>query len=304
MQIEDFMKTLELRTTSAETLRAYRADLEKFQAFLHARGLRANQATVETIEDFVRYRASMPTRKQGKQLSPASVDRILSVLSSYYEFLRVRSNGRTRNPVNLYTRPKVDNVDFRALDDQTVLRLLHGITDVRDEAIIMVFLSSGLRFSELSQLNIDTIQQRSRKLPDGRVRTIGVGEVVGKGQKRRAFLIDEDALKALVAYLKVRGKDDNPALFISKRHQRLSCRSIQDILSRWCRRLKLTHAHVHQLRHTFATRMANAGMSALVLQELMGHSSFTTTRRYFAIRPERLAREYFSSMEFARGPEF
>lgn len=303
MQIEDFIKNLQLRTTSAETLRAYRGDLEKYQQFLRSRGLRANQATVETVEEFVRYRASMPTRKQRKQLFPASVDRILSVLSSYYEFLRVRSNSRTHNPVTLYKRPKVDNVDFRALDDQTVEQLLHEITDVRDKAIIWVFLSSGLRLSELSQLDIDTIQQRSRKLPDGRVRTIGVGEVVGKGHKRRVFLVDKPALKAVVTYLKVRGKDDNPALFLSKRHRRLSCRSIQDILSRWCRRLNLTHAHVHQLRHTFATRMANAGMSALVLQELMGHSSFTMTRRYFGIRPERLAREYFSSMEFACGPD-
>lgn len=303
MQIEDFMKSLQLRTTSAETLRAYRADLEKYQQFLRSRGLRANQATVETIEDFILYLACMPTRTRGEQLSPASVGRRLSVLSSYYEFLRVRSNGRTRNPVVLFKRPKIDNEEFRALDDQTVERLLQEITDVRDKAIIWVFLTSGLRLSELSQLDIDTIQQRRRKLPGGCTRTIGVGEVVGKGQKRRAFLIDEDTLNAVVAYLKVRGKDDNRALFLSKRHRRLSCRSIQDILSRWCRRLNLTHAHVHQLRHTFATRMANAGMSALVLQELLGHSSFTTTRRYFRIRPERLAREYFSSMEFSRGPD-
>lgn len=303
MQIEDFMKNLQLRTTSAETIRAYRADLEKYQQFLRSRGLRANQATVETIEEFIRNLASIPTRKRGERLSPASVGRRLSVLSSYYQFLRVRSNGRTRNPVALLKRPKIDNTKFRALDDQTVERLLQGITDVRDKAIIWVFLSSGLRLSELSQLNIDTIQQRTRKLPDGCTRTMGVGEVVGKGQRRRVFLIDEDSVNAVVAYLKVRGKDDNPALFLSKRHRRLSCRSIQDILSRWCRRLNLSHAHIHQLRHTFATRMANAGMSALVLQELLGHSSFTTTRRYFGIRPERLAREYFSSMEFARGPE-
>jgi site-specific recombinase XerD len=58
--------------------------------------------------------------------------------------------------------------------------------------------------------------------------------------------------------------------------------------------------HVHQLRHSFATRNVNAGMSAVVLQELMGHSNLSTTQRYFHIKPDRWSREYFAAMEFIR----
>jgi integrase/recombinase XerC len=110
-------------------------------------------------------------------------------------------------------------------------------------------------------------------------------------------------VNCVIEYLKQRGIDDHPALFISGRRKRLSRRSIQDILHRWCMRLQLDHAHVHQLRHTFATRMANAGMSSTVLKDLLGHASFTATQRYFRIRPERLAREYFAAYEYLSPPK-
>jgi site-specific recombinase XerC len=101
-------------------------------------------------------------------------------------------------------------------------------------------------------------------MPDGSTRILGYGEITGKGNKRRSFLISEQAVNSVVEYLKQRGPDDNPALFTSSRHKRLSRRNIQDILYRWCHRLQLNRAHIHQLRHTFATRMANAGMSSTI----------------------------------------
>jgi site-specific recombinase XerD len=81
-------------------------------------------------------------------------------------------------------------------------------------------------------------------------------------------------------------------MFLSEHGSRLSARVVQHLVHKWCLKLSVGRIHVHQLRHSFATRMVNAGMSSAVLRELMGHSSFTTTQRYFRIRPKRLATEF------------
>jgi site-specific recombinase XerD len=297
MRIKAYLKNLASQTSSIETLRAYRQDLEKYEEFLRAKGLRVTQAKPSTIREFINHLAD----KNGGALAPASVSRRLSVLSAYYEFLRDNSDGNVTNPVQRVKRPKVNNEAPRAVGGNALATLVDGITDLRDKAIVLLFVYSGLRLSELRQLDKDSIISRKRKAPDGTVQYFGSGEVIGKGRKRRQFMVGPTALQALGEYVKeCRTKDSNPALFLSERRQRISCRSIQDILNRWCKRLGVSHVHVHQLRHSFATRNVNAGMSATVLQELMGHSNLSTTQRYFRVKPDRLSREYFAVMEFIR----
>lgn len=176
--------------------------------------------------------------------------------------------------------------------------LLDGVTDLRDKAIILLFLFTGLRLAELHQLNIDSIEIHERVLPTGEKVTLGEGEVVGKGNKRRRFVVGLEALAALATYLQSRPNSEDKALFLSERRTRLSCRSIEHVVEKWCRVLGISKCHVHQLRHSFATRMVNAGMPSAVLRELMGHASFTSTLRYFRIQPNRLAQEYHAAMEF------
>jgi site-specific recombinase XerC len=297
MRIEAYLRNLSTQTTSPETLRAYRQDLEKYQAFLRSKGLRVTQAKPSTITEFINHL----TETHGGALAPATISRRLSVLSAYYEFLRDNSDGNIANPVARVKRPKVNNEAFRAVEDNALATLVDGITDVRDKAIVLLFIYSGLRLAELCQLNKDTIVSRKRRTPDGQEQYFGTGEVMGKGRKRRHFMVGPTALQALGAYIKqYRTIDSNPALFLSSRHQRISCRNVQDIVSRWCEKLNVSHVHVHQLRHCFATRNVNAGMSAAVLQELMGHSNLSTTQRYFRVQPDRLSREYFAVMEFIR----
>ena len=205
------------------------------------------------------------------------------------------------NPVKRVKRPKVDNELPRAVEDEVLARLVGGITDKRDKAMVLLFIYSGLRLSELRQLDLNTIVPRKRKLPDGSSEYFGLGEVVGKGRKRRQFLVGPVALQALADYVnEFRKNDKTPALFLSERKQRISARMIQATIEKWCKKLGVPHIHVHQLRHCFATRNVNAGMSAAVLQELMGHACLSATQRYFRVRPERLTREYFSVMEFVR----
>jgi site-specific recombinase XerD len=297
MNIKSFLQYLATQTTSPETLRAYRQDLEKYETFLRAKGLRVNQAKPSTVTDFI----NDLTENHAGAHAPATVSRRLAVLSAFYEYLRENSNGNISNPVQSVKRPKVKNELPRAVDDNVLATLVDGMSDKRDKAIVLLFLYTGLRLSELRQLNKNTIVTRKRKLPDGAVEYFGTGEVVGKGRKRRQFLVGPKALKAVGEYIKeYRTKDNIPALFLSQRRQRISDRTIQEIVNNWCKKLGLGHIHIHQLRHSFATRNVNAGMSAAVLQELMGHSNLSTTQRYFRVKPERLSREYFSVMEYVR----
>ncbi len=81
----------------------------------------------------------------------------------------------------------------------------------------------------------------------------------------------------------------------------MSVRAMQYTLSTWCTRLGSPHINVHRLRHSYATRLANANISSMVLKDLLGHSSFATTQRYFKLTDNTLARGYFSAMEYLKG---
>jgi site-specific recombinase XerD len=272
MNIDSYLATLALQTTSTETLRAYRHTLTRFEAFLRDKKLRVTQVKRGTITEFVKYLSEHKGRTVGEALAPATVCRHLAVLSSYYDFLGDNSDGKIKNPVDRVKRPEISNDDPRAVDDET-----------------------------LAGLNRDSIVTRKRTSPEGIAEYYGYAEVVGKGKKRRDIRIGPKALIALGEYIRTRRQNDqNPALFLSSHRKRISERAIQHVLDRWCKRLGLPHIHVHQLRHSFATRNVNAGMSLSVLQSLLGHKYPATSGRYFRIRSDRKTREYFAVMEFVR----
>jgi integrase/recombinase XerC len=240
-------------------------------------------------------------RVAGDELSAATITRRLSIVSRYYKWLDENSDTPIKNPVARVRRPKVRNQAARAVDERILAELIQGISDACDRAIVLLFVYSGLRLSELQQLNKDSITLSRHELPDRSREYYGSGEVLGKGSKRHQFIVGPKAVVAVRDYLAAERMSDNiPALFISSRQRRLSCRAIQQIIDKWCKRLGLKHVHVHQLRHSFATRSANAGMSSPVLRELMGHANLTTTQRYFQIGQERLAREYHAALEYIR----
>jgi site-specific recombinase XerD len=299
MKIDAFIEALEAQTQSKETLRAYRQDLERFEAFLSKKGLRSNQVKPQILSEYISYLRSNHGRIIGVALSPATIDRRLSVVKRYYDWVNENSRNSVRNPVLHVRRPKVRNQMPRAVNDCDLAKLVEGTIVTRDRAIILLFIYSGLRLSELHQLNKDTLVLRRRQKPDGSYDYYGTGEVIGKGGKRRQFIVGPKAMATLGKYIAAdRREDPFPALFISSRNTRLSCRAIQQIIGKWCKRLGLDAYHVHQLRHSFATRNVNAGMSPAVLQELMGHSSLDVTQRYFKVHQERIAQEYHAAMEY------
>jgi site-specific recombinase XerD len=298
MDINGFLQSL--GTKSTETLRAYRQDIEKYQAFLQLTGLCVTEAKASNIREFVRYRSEHHGRTVSGVPAPATVSRWLAVVSAYYNFLDEDSDEDVPNPVNKVKRPKVESAFVhRDVEDQTLATLVEGITDLRDLAMVQLFLYTGLRLKELWKLNKDSITIRRCQVQDGSFQYFGFGKIVGKGDKLREFRVGPKAIGALVKYLAACRKNDaDPALFRSSRKQRISDRTIQQVVDKWCKRLKVDHVHVHQLRHSFATRSVNAGMSAMVLQQLLGHANLNTTQRYFHMKEERITREFFSVMEY------
>ncbi|MCU1226505.1 MAG: integrase family protein [Edaphobacter sp.] len=183
------------------------------------------------------------------------------------------------------------------MDEPTLDQLLAGITSLRDRLIVTLFLATGLRVSELHRLDRDTIKFLVEIDETGQEKLSGHGVVLGKRNKVRTFFVDPVTLELYAEYLRGRA-DVDPSLFLSQRNARMSVRAMQDRLAAWCKKLGLSHVRVHQLRHSFATRLANAHISSMVLKDLMGHSSLTTTCNYFKLSDTTLSQGYFSAMEF------
>jgi len=292
---EQFLADLSANGFSPQTVKAYGDDLKLFAGYLQRKRTRLHRVSQMTIQGFIE-----ALRETG--VSEATIRRRLAAVSSYIEYLRskgMKIANPTRGRLRRRRAPRrLEDLQGKAVPDKTVDALIAGITVARDRALILLLLSSGLRVAEEHQINIDSIEEVEEPEPDGTLKLAGgTGTVMGKGSKPRRFYFDAATAEAIGAYLSTRA-DENPALFVSERGTRLSIRAIQYTVGEWCRRLHLPHINVHALRHTFATRLANAQIDSRVLQTLMGHSHFDTTTKYFRLTDQTTSREYHAAMEF------
>ena len=300
LNIQPFLDRLRgQRHCSDQTLKAYGSDLKFFDAYLCDQAISSiGQVDHAVINRYIEHMQQKANPRFGKiGLSDASVARRLASLSSYCEFERATDHPGLRNPLKESRRKWKKNNEPKPVEEYTLDLLLASIANVRDRVLFSLLFASGLRVSEAHQLNRDSISIEMETDPNGTVHVTGCGEVVGKGDKRRKIYVDEATLVLYAEYVEGR-TDDNPALFISERKQRMSVRAIQWTLDAWCRKLGFSHINVHRLRHSYATRLANANISSMVLKDLMGHSSLTTTQGYFKLTDTTLARGYYSAMEF------
>lgn len=300
MNYEAFLEHLvAVKNYSPQTVKAYRNDLKLLTAHLSEHGItKPRQVDQHAISDLVEWMRSNPNGRTGEPgLADASIARRLAALSSYLEYVQATTDPSQLNPVKSLSHRWKKNREPKPVDDLTIDLLLNSIGNLRDKTLFFLMLASGLRVSEVHQLNRDTITFEAETGEDGGIRLTGSGEVVGKGDKVRKFYLTGYALELLAEYLDER-TDALPALFNSERKQRMSVRAIQDTFGNWCDKLGFSHINVHRLRHTYATRLANANIDSIVLKTLMGHSSFNTTQQYFKLTDKTLARGYFAAMEF------
>jgi integrase/recombinase XerC len=265
-------------------------------------------------------------------LSPRSVQRRLSAVRSFYEFL-IRENQPTRseasagaseaagepkresaplsgvrhNPANDVRAPKAAKRLPETLDPDQMARLLDIPSDdgpanrgpghrsfvLRDRAIMELLYSSGLRLAELVGLDVGHLQ-----LAEGMVR------VLGKGAKERIVPVGSVAIDVLKKWLLERGavaKPEEQALFVGRGGKRLGPRAIQTRVAQWARHQGLSmHVYPHLFRHSFATHLLESSRELRGVQELLGHADISTTQVYTHLDFQHLARIYESSHPRAR----
>ena len=226
-------------------------------------------------------------------MRPSSLARNVASLRSFYRMLREHGLVES-NPAELLTLPKRPRSLPHVLRPDELATLLDRIPastplDLRDRAMLELAYASGLRAEELVTLRLDSVEFDSEQV-----------RVEGKGSKTRLVPVGEPALRALRAYLErarpALAHDGEQALLLSKSGRPLSTSDVRRRLRVWSLRAGLGGAvHPHALRHSFATHLLNGGADLRAIQELLGHSSISTTQVYTQVESARLRRAYASS---------
>ena len=277
----DYLKNEKLYTN--DTLKNYQIDLKQFSEFLHSKNQDLHTADRLHIESFF-----MKLNSLG--LSPSSLARKASTLRSYFLFL-LKTSVISISPMIDIKTPKLSKKlpNILSISDVDTLCNIDASSSVskRDRAIIEVMYSSALRLSELSSLNIDSVDTESKCV-----------KVIGKGKKERILPLGAKASEALLDWTSARCdlRPVDNALFINKFGTRLSNRSIQNRINFWVKKQGLNcKISPHTLRHSCATHLLEASGDLRAVQEFLGHEDISTTQIYTNMDFEHLNRVYKNS---------
>jgi integrase/recombinase XerC len=280
------------RNVSPYTVRNYKADLLDFFYFLKKKKADSLEVDRQVLRDYLTY-----LTKQG--IVKASIARKLSAIRSFYRYL-VREKIISANPIEMVSSPKLDKRLPSFLTLEEVERLLNA-PDLstpqgqRDRALLELLYASGLRVSELVNLNLNQIDLDTNEI-----------RVWGKGSKERMVLMGEPAAEALRNYLKqgrpkLLAEKRGNALFLNRYGQRLPERRVQRILEQYAKKSDIgKRVHPHMLRHTFATHLLDGGADLRVVQELLGHARLSSTQIYTHVTKGQARKVYLAAHPLAK----
>lgn len=279
------------RDVSPHTYKNYLVDLQQFHSFVQEKYPRIasdgegrlSEVDASVIREYV--------SRMYDSWSPSSMARKLASLRTFFNYC-MRVGIVSSNPAKEVATPKIPKRVPKFLTVDEVFALLDAaagedVLGARDRAILELLYASGLRVSELVGLNIEDVDLKS-----------GTVRVLGKGRKERIVPMGEKARTSLDTYLQKRhqllGKVANEKGFFLNRHGgRLTARSIERLLGKYIRRSGLQKSVTpHVLRHTFATHLLGAGADMRGIQELLGHSSLSTTQKYTHVGVDKLMKAY------------
>ncbi|HEY1778295.1 MAG TPA: tyrosine recombinase XerC [Solirubrobacteraceae bacterium] len=284
--LAEFDDDLRVRAAAEKTRRAYAADVARFAQWCVRHELAPAAVDVRSLR---RYAASLSQ----SGLAPSSLARHIASLRSFYRMLREHGIVDA-NPAELLTLPRRPRSLPHVLRPEELTILLDSIPastalDLRDRAMLELAYASGLRAEELVTLKLESVEFDAEQV-----------RVEGKGSKTRLVPVGEPALRALRAYLErarpALAHDEESALLLSKSGRPLSTSDVRRRLRMWSQRAGLGGGvHPHALRHSFATHLLNGGADLRSIQELLGHSSISTTQVYTQVESARLRRAYARS---------
>lgn len=281
------------RGASEHTLRAYQKDLELFISQMEESGAPA-EPEVSDIRGFV------ASEMRGGSARSTTARR-LATLRSFFKFLH-REGIIKKNPARLVPSPKQIRTLPSFLNVDEAFSLIEGASgnpgfkEMRDLAILELAYGSGLRVGELESLNV-----RDLDLPAMTVR------VMGKGRKERMVPLGSKSAEALLRYIEMRQSEAAPreeALFLGRGGRRLGQRSIRRMVRKYSLATGIPgKVSPHTLRHSFATHMLQGGADLRVIQELLGHSSLSTTQKYTHLDLTHLMDVYDKAHPLSDNPE-
>jgi integrase/recombinase XerC/integrase/recombinase XerD len=265
-----------------KTRRAYGVDLAQLAEWAAGRDLAPHDLSHRELRHFAGVVSERGAMK-------STVARKLAAIRTFYRHLVERGELQA-NPAELVSSPTKDSYLPKVLKQDDVAELLERIPggtplDLRDRAILELAYAAGLRAEELVNLDLDSLDADSEEV-----------RVEGKGGRTRVVPVGEHAWRALDRYL-ARGRTvldsgASPALFLSKTGKRLSTSDVRRRLRLQTRRAGISP---HTLRHSFATHLLEGGADLRTIQELLGHSSISTTQTYTRVESKRLKKAYARS---------
>ncbi|MDX9827059.1 MAG: tyrosine-type recombinase/integrase [Spirochaetia bacterium] len=284
-KIEDYLAYLEsVRGLSERTLRVYKDDLERYETFLGSCDI--DSAGASEIRSFA---GSLVM--EGKAAS--SVNRALSTIRGYYRY-RMRFGGLVSDPGREVENLSSERALPRFMFEEEAARLIESIegsefSDLRDRALFEVLYSTGCRASEIVGMRVERVDLLR-----------SVIRVMGKGSKERVVFLGRLASESLSRYLPMRAMrlkmlkaEDHGRMFINSRGSGLSVRGLEKIVEKRKGASNLKKAiSPHAFRHSFATQLVASGADIRVVQEMLGHSSISTTQVYTHVDMEHLRKVY------------
>ncbi|WP_456082907.1 site-specific tyrosine recombinase/integron integrase [Leptotrichia sp.] len=287
---------------SSNTIRSYRRDILQFMEYIDEYEEIRTFEDVEmlTIRSFIAYLNSderLKKKKNAKVVSKRSINRKISALRTFFKYLQEKKVIQT-NKVMYVNMPKFEKElpNVLSKDDLNKMRSVintEKITGIRDRLIIELLYSSGIRASELINLNEYVIDFNEREM-----------RIVGKGDKERITFFSRNAKKWLEKYIEEKKKEyknySKEILITNSKGKKLTTRSLRRLISNHATEAGLQkEVTPHVFRHSFATELLNNGVDIRYLQELLGHSSISTTQVYTHVSKSFLRSIYMSTHPFA-----
>jgi len=299
-QIDAFAQYLaDERRSSARTVETYIRDLRSFRNYARDQGLPTDARAL----DIVALRGFLSSLFGSNQAS--TMKKKVSAIRSFFKFL-LKRRIIDQNPASGLRSPKIAKSLPRFLTVEQAFRVMDAPSKeekrarplkARDQALLETLYGTGVRVSELAGMNLDHCDFTELEV-----------RVLGKGGKERIVPLGKSAVEAIQAYLPERGpllekakQGDPDALWLSRNGRRLSVRQVQNIVRRHgTLGAGRGDLHPHAMRHTCATHLLDAGADLRSIQELLGHSSLSTTQKYTHVSVDRLMEVYDRAHPLAR----
>jgi len=282
--VEQSLRDQYRRNCRPNTLRLAATSLRQFLTFLHQLGkTHLEQLQRQDIEAFVEH-------EQDRGLKPNSVRTRLCAVYAFVRFLiekKIVGYELMERKIKL----KLPDPLPRAIDPQDLNRLLSVIDNIRDRALILLLLRTGMRIGELLNTKVDDVDVRQQKI------LIYLSDKTSEG---RVVYYGEDAQQALLAWLKIHDSSKKRLFYgQGKKSQSLCYGAARMMFNKYLHKAGLPYSGytLHCLRHTYATDLLNARMPLECLRVLLGHTNLEVTRRYARLSDKTRENEYFSAME-------